>query len=57
MTLRGERILCCHCGLAHDHDYKIITKGKRRLLYMRVVQHPVATANSRRPFKFSKDED
>ena len=56
-TLRGERILCCHCRLAHDYDFKIVTKGKRNYLYARLRVHHRATAAGRRPFKFEKDDE
>jgi len=57
LTLRGERIMCCDCSLTHDMDFKIERRGKRSFLYARLNRHPRSTANGRRAFNFTKDDE
>jgi hypothetical protein len=53
----GMDLACCHCGLVHSLNVKIIQEGRRRRVKIRLKQHARATAAVRRPFKFTKEED
>jgi hypothetical protein len=47
----GHRDMCCGCGLVHIIDTRVVD-GK---IEVRARLDKRATANARRPFKFSKD--
>ena len=55
--MRGQKIACCDCSLVHVHDFRIIKKGKRQVLEMRIRRERRATAAMRRPLKFEKDDE
>jgi hypothetical protein len=50
---RGYRLACCHCGLVHKVDFRIVN----REVQFRVHIDERATAAMRRPFKFPKEEN
>src|ERR1700722_15469637 len=52
-AMRGFRHKCCGGALTHKTDYRIVN-GK---VQFRVVVDNRATADARRKFKFTKDED
>lgn len=53
---RGYRDQCCHCGLIHAMDFRIVRRGSKRYIEFRAVQDGRATAGARRPFRFSKED-
>jgi len=57
LAMTQERILCCDCKLAHDYDFKIVTRNGRRFLYARLTRNRRATAAGRRPLKFRSGEE
>lgn len=50
---KGFREQCCHCGLVHIVDYRVVD-GQ---IQFRARQDARATAAARRSFHFNKDED
>ena len=55
--MRNQMIACCDCHLVHIHDFRIVKKGKRQIIEMRIRRAQRATAALRRPFKFAKDDE
>lgn len=51
--MRGHRDQCCHCGLVHVLDYRVVD-GK---VEFRARQDARATAAVRRMFKFEREPD
>ncbi len=48
---RGYRMKCCHCGLVHSIDFKVVREGKRNVVMYRARQDKRATAAGRRKRK------
>jgi len=46
--LKGHRIACCDCGLAHDYEFRINEQGR---IELRVKRNNRATAQIRRHLK------
>jgi hypothetical protein len=51
LHLTNQKHACCDCNLIHDIDFKIVVKGKRKLLYARFRKNKKATAALRRQEK------
>ena len=43
--MRGHRIACCDCGLAHDYDFRVSESGR---VQFRVRRNDRATSQLRR---------
>lgn len=54
---KGWRDACCHCGLVHVVDLRIVYQGLRPVIEMRARQEERATAAMRRPMKFTKERE
>lgn len=46
--MRGYRILCCDCGLAHVLDFKVVPHARGHKVMFRASRHVRATAAARR---------
>lgn len=51
LRIRNQKHGCCDCGLVHNIDFKIVIKGKRKILEARFKTNKKATSAMRRQIK------